>query len=60
MSVFKDAAELTGRTYRLLREHAELLRQIGLPVHAGDMERLAEQHMKLCLELLETTDPGDD
>lgn len=47
-----------GKTYRVLKEHAELLRQIGLPVHAQDIERLAEEHLRLCLKLLETTDPG--
>ena len=59
MSLVADASELSGRTYRLLKEHAELLRQIGLPVHAKDMERLAEEHFKMCLEILETTDPGE-
>lgn len=59
MSLFQEASDLSGRTYRLLREHAQLLREIGLPVHAKDMDRLAEEHLKLCLRLLETTDHGD-
>jgi len=58
MSVMSDVAELCGRTYRMLREHAEMLRQIGLPLHAEDIEKLAEQHMEMCLRLMETTDPG--
>lgn len=60
MSVYQEAADLTGRTYRLLKEHAELLRQIGLPIHAQEMEKLGEEHLKLCLRFLETTDPGVD
>jgi len=49
------ASDLSGRTFRLLREHAELLRQIGLPRHAEDIDRLAEDHLRMCMDLLETT-----
>ena len=51
----QEEATLSERTYRLLKEHAELLRQIGLPHHAADIEKLAEEHLKVVLGMLETT-----
>lgn len=60
MSVYQEMSDLAGRTYRLLKEYATLLREIGLPIHAAELEKLGEEHLRLCLKILETTDPGID